>query len=642
MDGLEVVKAYNGLQKLNAISIHLQAHGIECCRLQREVLSLSTTTSHVETKLNQHSTKIIDILHKMLSNQLYDSSCAGSSGYTFNSLKDVLSVIRELVMLLLSTEGKILVIVDPLIFFWYELKCNLLCLLSVFFLSSKQKGGLCISKKIVIWCLNQMKAIRSTSILKNGGSGTNNGGLYIKKNKLYDYYINSQLLKNINKLITINKEFSILIPMELSIDELYNVHHGNMTPSMVFCDTNRKKRITLLRMYCIQSVDENEEESNNERKETDDDVVTIDQVLIDAGDTNSPARKNGPSVAGVSQASSSVLRRAYRLADLLNIDRAVVNECVKKERILKKQLKLKQIKLNQKLNQSYISDEEEEDDEQEEEEEINSKNITTTTIQAAERVVTCRNDEINECLNSWKNRSLNERLMKLSKLNVEEEEEVDPTLTMSNLFPSLYVESTHVVTKKESIRLSKMITCATNSYRGKDDEEEQEEQQETFHNAITSLKHRECKQIALNILSEKLATMLGTKKSMENDYEDGDEDDDSELIVTVNGIEEMYISLLSKTIRSQPYIDLELSLGYMLSIHEQKNAFTIYRKELPKLNQMIKKSNSSNGDGRTILLNNESFNRYIVLFLLGERIGTIWKQNNLKEQCIIMKSNMKW
>ena len=100
-------------------------------------------------------------------------------------------------------------------------------------------------------------------------------------------------------------------------------------------------------------------------------------------------------------------------------------------------------------------------------------------------------------------------------------------------------------------------------------------------------------------------------------------------------------------------LDLELSLGYMLSVSTQAKAFSVYRKELPKLSQMMSSStgssSSSSGSSSSksstrkgIFLDSASFHRYIVLFRLGERVGTIWQQRELTSQCEVMSSNMRW
>ena len=110
-------------------------------------------------------------------------------------------------------------------------------------------------------------------------------------------------------------------------------------------------------------------------------------------------------------------------------------------------------------------------------------------------------------------------------------------------------------------------------------------------------------------------------------------------------------------------LDLELSLGYMLSVSTQAKAFSVYRKELPKLSQMMSSSastgtsssssssssstisgssNSKSSTRKGIFLDSASFHRYIVLFRLGERVGTIWQQKELTSQCEVMSSNMRW
>ena len=56
LDGLDVVKAYNGLHRLNAVSYHIQAHAIEACRLSQEnhgsVAEIERSQNHVEILLN--------------------------------------------------------------------------------------------------------------------------------------------------------------------------------------------------------------------------------------------------------------------------------------------------------------------------------------------------------------------------------------------------------------------------------------------------------------------------------------------------------------------------------------------------------------------------------------------------------------
>ena len=73
----------------------------------------------------------------------------------------------------------------------------------------------------------------------------------------------------------------------------------------------------------------------------------------------------------------------------------------------------------------------------------------------------------------------------------------------------------------------------------------------------------------------------------------------------------------------------------------------MYRKELPKLSQMIstKRTNTTsfrNNNTNTMLLDLSSFTRYITLFNLGARAGTVWQQPELIRQCVLMSSNMQW
>ena len=70
LDGLDVVKAYNGLHRLNAVSYHLQAHAIEACRLSQE-----NNGSMKEIERSQHHVEILlHVLTQVANGTLFSSS----------------------------------------------------------------------------------------------------------------------------------------------------------------------------------------------------------------------------------------------------------------------------------------------------------------------------------------------------------------------------------------------------------------------------------------------------------------------------------------------------------------------------------------------------------------------------------------
>ena len=236
---------------------------------------------------------------------------------------------------------------------------------------------------------------------------------------------------------------------------------------------------------------------------------------------------------------------------------------------------------NESMDLSYLDatldeddeEEDEEEDEDEEEEErlgrrgggVHAGSAELAVSSAADRLLVCDGSALDGMLSEWKRASLCTRLMKLSTLEEDEERgesgggvggSGSDLLTVSGLFPSMFVESTHVVTAKESLRLSSLLADAaassslSSSFAAEAAEEDlfgvkRKKRERERDEGVISLSNRECKQIALNILSEKLAREAARCTNyLSSSF--------AQLEKVADQVDELMLSLLSKTVRAQP------------------------------------------------------------------------------------------
>jgi hypothetical protein len=215
VDGLEVVKAYNGLHRLNAVTAHVTQHALECCRVRVALHNGSAASAHSPLTLQHksHVTRVCQVLSQVLDGTLFatrstsstststssstttnttNTSSAGRA--TMNGLKDVLSIAREVVVLLLATEG-----------------------------------GLFAARVLVRWVMAQMAQVRAASCGdgRGGGGGGGGGGLAVCRGRVVDYYINQGLVEKINRMIILEQEFHVLVPAEFSIEQLSSAPRGS-------------------------------------------------------------------------------------------------------------------------------------------------------------------------------------------------------------------------------------------------------------------------------------------------------------------------------------------------------------------------------------------------------------------------------
>ena len=294
------------------------------------------------------------------------------------------------------------------------------------------------------------------------------------------------------------------IPTDLLFDELPSKEgekgseNENALPmSMVMQDPKRQKRIALLTKHCIHAVLTEEKEKRNsimlqqeekEEKNNLHNATTIENVLVQAGDT-SPGRKTKSIPNKFLEKSSNILRRAYRLADILSLKRSFVNTIVKEERKKMKKKTNQLLKEKRKKEQKTNSDEESEEESSEEEssdedndENLNEVNSLASKSNICNTFLTCKKEDMNAMLLLWKKNNLHFKILQLSVLEEENKKE-------ENNYFNYFVENGHVVT----VRSAKKI--AINVLEEGDGDEEEKEI--NFQYGIDSLVHRECLQLAL-------------------------------------------------------------------------------------------------------------------------------------------------